>query len=83
VESVKPKRVIDVLEDVWLRPFMDGSADQDPLIHMRQRIEMCRRLSKSITDPEASRLLREMADQGEIDLQMLLNERQEKGSGKP
>jgi hypothetical protein len=49
----------------------------DPLEHMRQRIEMCRRLSKSINDAEAARILREMADQGEIDLQKLRLERAE------
>jgi hypothetical protein len=50
----------------------------DPLDHMRKRIEMCRRLSKSINDAEAARTLREMADQGEIDLQKLLAERKTK-----
>jgi hypothetical protein len=46
---------------------------------MRQRIEMCRRLSKSISDVEAAKTLREMADQGEKDLQKLLAEREAKG----
>ena len=47
----------------------------DPLQHMRERIDMCRRLAKSINDQEAARILREMADQGEIDLKRLLEER--------
>ena len=47
----------------------------DPLEHMRQRVEMCRRLAKSTTDHEAAKVLREMADQGEIDLERLLRER--------
>jgi len=42
---------------------------------MRERIDMCRRLAKSINDQEAARILREMADQGEIDLKRLLEER--------
>jgi len=50
----------------------------DPLQHMRERIDMCRRLAKSINDQEASRILREMADQGEIDLKRLLEERDQK-----
>ena len=54
---------------------MDGPSDGDPLDHMRQRIEMCRRLSKSINDAEAAKALREMAEQGEIDLAKLLAER--------
>jgi hypothetical protein len=58
---------------------MDGPAEDDPLTHMRQRIEMCRRLSKSISDVEAAKTLREMADQGEKDLQKLLAEREAKG----
>jgi len=61
------------------RPAMDGPAEDDPLTHMRRRIEMCRRLSKSISDVEAAKTLREMADQGEKDLQKLLAEREAKG----
>jgi hypothetical protein len=44
---------------------------------MRQRIEMCRRLARNISDQQTSQMLREMADQGEIDLQKLLAEREE------
>ena len=47
----------------------------DPLQHMRERIDMCRRLAKSINDRDAAKILREMADQGEIDLKRLLEER--------
>ena len=47
----------------------------DPLQHMRERIEMCRRLARNINDPDVARILREMADQGEIDLQKLLEAR--------
>jgi hypothetical protein len=48
----------------------------DPLDHMRERIDMCRRLARSITDADAARILLEMADQGEVDLQRLLAERE-------
>ena len=47
----------------------------DPLDHMRQRIEMCRRLARNVSDKETSQMLRDMADQGEIDLEKLLAER--------
>ena len=47
----------------------------DPLEHMRERIAMCRRLARNINDPEVARILREMADQGEMDLQKLLEAR--------
>ena len=47
----------------------------DPLDHMRQRIEMCRQLAKSTTDPKTAKILREMAAQGEIDLRQLLEAR--------
>jgi hypothetical protein len=46
---------------------------------MRQRIAQCRRLANSINDVEAARLLREMADQGEIDLKKLEDERSARG----
>jgi hypothetical protein len=42
---------------------------------MRERIDMCRRLAKNINDQEAAKILGEMADQGEIDLKRLLEER--------
>jgi hypothetical protein len=71
-------KVIAESESVGLAAIMDGSFD-DPLDHMRQRIEMCRRLAKTINDAEAARVLREMADQGEIDLKKLLAERDAKG----
>ena len=47
----------------------------DPLQHMRERIDMCRRLANNINDQDAARILRKMADQGEIDLKRLLEER--------
>ena len=51
---------------------------EDPLDHMRQRIAQCRRLAASINDNEAAQILREMADQGELDLARLEAERAEK-----
>jgi hypothetical protein len=47
----------------------------DPLDHMRERIERCRRLAKYINDPRTTEALLEMAEQGEADLQRLLAER--------
>jgi hypothetical protein len=39
---------------------------------MRGRIDQCRRLAKSTTDPRAAEILRQMADEGEADLKKLL-----------
>ena len=36
---------------------------------------MCRRLAENINDQDAAKILREMADQGEIDLKRLLEDR--------
>ena len=47
----------------------------DPLDHMRQRIEKCRRLARYINDPRTTAALLEMAEQGEKDLAQLLAER--------
>ena len=47
----------------------------DPLDHMRSRIEQCRRLAGMITDPEAARILRQMAADGEADVKRLEAER--------
>ena len=47
----------------------------DPLDHMRERIERCRRLAKYINDPRTTEALIEMAEQGEIDLARLIAER--------
>ena len=52
-----------------------SGVSKDPLQHMRERIDMCRRLAKSINDQDAARILRDMADQGEIDLKQLLEDR--------
>jgi len=40
---------------------------------MRGRIERCRRLAEQVTDPEVSRALLEMADEGEAAIQELLS----------
>ena len=55
---------------------MDTPADDDPLNHMRQRIDMCRRMAKTTHNLELARVLREMADEGERDLEKLLEERE-------
>jgi hypothetical protein len=47
----------------------------DPLAHMRERIEKCRRLAQYVNDPRTTAALLEMAEQGEVDLQRLLDER--------
>ena len=54
---------------------MAGADEDDPLVHMRQRIEMCRRLAKNIGDEEARMALLGMAEQGEKDLEKLEAER--------
>jgi len=41
---------------------------------MRGRVEQCRRLARSINDPEAASVLRKMADEGEADIKRLLDE---------
>ena len=41
---------------------------------MRARVEQCRRLSQSIADEHASAALRQMADEGEADIERLLAE---------
>lgn len=47
----------------------------DPLDHMRSRIAQCRRLADMLTDPEAARILRQMAEDGDADLKKLESER--------
>jgi hypothetical protein len=47
----------------------------DPLDHMRERIERCRRLANYINDPRTTEALLQMAEQGEQDLAQLLAER--------
>ena len=61
-----------------MRRLMDTPADDDPLNHMRQRIEMCRRMARTTHNLEIAKALREMADEGERDLQKLLQEREER-----
>ena len=48
----------------------------DPLDHMRQRIERCGRLAKYVNDPRTTKALLEMAEQGETDLARLIAERE-------
>ena len=48
----------------------------DPLLHMRERIERCRRLAKYVNDPRTTKALLEMVEQGEIDLAVLKAERE-------
>jgi len=50
----------------------------DPLIHMLERIERCRRLATYINDPRTTEALLEMARQGEEDLKRLLEEREQR-----
>ena len=54
---------------------MDRASGPDPLGHMKQRAEQCRRLAKSINDDRASKTLRGMADEIEADIKTLLAER--------
>jgi hypothetical protein len=49
---------------------------EDPLDHMRERIDRCRWLATLINDPRTNRALLEMAEQGEKDLRRLLAERE-------
>jgi hypothetical protein len=52
----------------------------DPLNHMRERIERCRRLAKYVNDPRTTQALLEMATQGETDLANLIAERRARGT---
>ncbi len=60
--------------------MLEGSRrmGNDPLDHMRERIERCRRLAKYIDDPRTTEALIEMAEQGELDLARLIAEREGK-----
>ena len=49
---------------------------EDPLDHMRERIERCRRLAKYINDPRTTEALLQMAEEGEVDLARLIAERE-------
>ena len=42
--------------------------DAQIVAKMRARIEQCRRLADTITDPRAARILLQMAEEGEADL---------------
>ena len=55
----------------------------DPLEHMRERIERCRRLAKYVNDPRTTEALLQMAEQGEIDLARLIEERKARGTQPP
>ena len=55
----------------------------DPLDHMRERIERCRRLAKYVTDQRTTEALREMAEQGEINLARLIAEREARANREP
>jgi len=46
---------------------------------MRERIARCRRLAKYINDPRTTEALLQMAEQGEIDLAELIEEREARG----
>ena len=56
---------------------------EDPLDHMRERIERCRRLAKYVNDPRTTDALLEMAEQGEIDLARLIAERESRATQEP
>lgn len=46
--------------------------DELTILHMRQRIAMCRRLARSTTDPEVAVILHQMADDGEADIKRMI-----------
>jgi hypothetical protein len=48
----------------------------DELARMRARIEQCRRLAASISEPKAKKVLLDMANEAESDLQRLSKERE-------
>jgi len=41
---------------------------RDTITNMKARVEHCRRLAKSMTDPRAAAILRQMAEEGEADI---------------
>lgn len=53
----------------------------DPIANMRSRVEMCRRLAKTITDQRAAAILRQMADEGEADIKRLEQGAKEENGG--
>jgi hypothetical protein len=48
------------------RLAVPGCMSDDPLDHMRERIERCRRLANYINDPRTTEALLQMAEQGEL-----------------
>jgi hypothetical protein len=53
--------------------------DDTVIAKMRARVAQCRRLAATITDAQAARILRQMADEGEADIKRL--ESHENGEG--
>ena len=51
--------------------------------HMRARVEQCRRLAEMITDERAAAILRQMAEDGEADLNRLEVEQAQKAKLPP
>lgn len=45
--------------------------DAEVIENMKARVAQCRRLAQLIHNPEAVRMLLEMADQGEVDIKKL------------
>jgi hypothetical protein len=45
--------------------------DDTVIAKMRARVAQCRRLANSVTDPRAAKILRQMADEGEVDIKRL------------
>jgi hypothetical protein len=62
-------------------PLTGLNVSDDPLVHMRERIDRCRRLATYINDARTTAELLEMAEQGEIDLARLLAERVDRTAG--
>jgi hypothetical protein len=55
-------------------PLSPPPWNDDLIRKMRARVETCRRLAGSVMDERAARTLREMADEGEADIERLLAE---------
>jgi hypothetical protein len=51
----------------------------DVIANIRARVAQCRRLADLITDDRAAAILRQMAEQGEADVQRLEAEQERKG----
>jgi hypothetical protein len=52
----------------------------DVIANIRSRVERCRRLAGMITDAQAAAVLRQMAEEGEADIQRLQAERAERAA---